>query len=332
MTEPAAAPALRFSIVAPSLGTPARILPFLNALERQTLPRARWELIVVFDGVPPPPTVAARLEALGARSIVLERNSGPPIARNRGAAAARGEFLVSTDDDVVPESDWLERAEAHLAADPAIDVLEGVTRKPGGRPVRMMADESGQYILCNLVVRRALFQRIGGFHEGYFEPARRLFFREDADIGWLLEDAGARVRRAPDVVVVHPEENPRFLDPLRWTRRYVMDGLLAARFPRRFHERIEAHHLGPLVIRRPIVRASIGYVGALLGSAIAALADHRGLSASLLVIAGACLLVVWAKWRLDPRRLPVVMLVPFGLVTALVRGWWRARGVASVEK
>lgn len=314
-----------FSIVVPTTGSERRFTPFLDAISRQTLPRERFELIVVFDGAIPTPAIAARLESLGARTVVLERNSGPPIARNRGAAAAGGEYLVSTDDDVAPEPDWLERAAAHIAADPAVDVLEGVTRKPGGRPVRIRGDEARQYILCNLFVRRRMFERVGGFHEGYFDRDTRVFFREDADLGWTLEHAGARTLRATDVVVVHPVENPRLLDPLRWTRRYVMDGLLAARFPREFRERIEVHRIGPFTVRRPIVRASVLYVTALLAASVAAMFGNGGLAASLLVVALVCFLPVWAKWRFDVLRLPVFLFVPFGLVTALIAGHARAR-------
>ena len=321
------------SVVVPTLGIEARVTPFLDALGRQTLPRERWELIAAFDGARASPAIAARLEALGARSVILEPRQGPPRARNAGVAAARGEYVVSTDDDVVPDDAWLERIAIRLDDDPSIDVVEGATRKPGGRSVRRAgADEARQYILCNLVMRRSLFERVGGFHPGYFEPRTGLFFREDADIGWKLEAAGAHVVRATEVVVTHPEENPRWLDPLRWTRRYVMDGLLAARFPREFRERIEVHRFGPLAVRRPIVRASGMYVLSLALAAILALAGRRDLGVLLLIVAAVCVVPIWAKWRFDLRRLPVILLVPFGLMWALARGWWRARGIVAADR
>lgn len=314
-----------FSVVVPSTGDPHRVGPFLDGLARQTLPRERWELVVVLDGVVPPSTLEARLAELGARIVTLPRRSGPPLARNAGAAVAHGTFLVSVDDDVVPEPDWLARAAAHLARDPSLDVIEGVTRKPGGRAVRIAGEEAHQYILCNLFVRRTAFEAVGGFRPEYFEHATGVFFREDADLGWSLEAAGARVVRGTDVVVVHPEENPRFWDPLRWTRRYVMDALLEARFPREFRERIEVHRIGPLRIRRPIVRAAMAYLVALALALVAAASGHRGAAEGLLVVAGLALLPLLAKWRFDLRRLPAIALVPFGLAWALARGQWRLR-------
>src|SRR5678815_628059 len=104
-------------------------------------------------------------------------------------------------------------------------------------------DESPQYILCNLFVRRSLFEKIGGFHEGYFDQDNGVFFREDADLGYTLEAAGAKVGREERAIVTHPIEHPRFLDPLRWAKRYEMDALLRKRYPKLFHDRIEIHQV-----------------------------------------------------------------------------------------
>jgi glycosyltransferase involved in cell wall biosynthesis len=322
---PPAAESPAFSVVIPTIGSEAKLLPLLEALARQTLPRERWETIVSFDGAEPTPEVARRLAAIGARVVRVEPRQGPPIARNRGAALARGAYLVSADDDVVPEPDWLQRAAARFAAEPGLDVLEGVTRKPGGRPVRMHGDESPQYILCNLFIRRTLFERIGGFHEGYFDADNGVFFREDADLGYTLEAAGARVGREPGAVVTHPIEHPRFLDPLRWAERYEMDALLAKRYPKRFRDRIEIHKLGPFTVRRPIVRASYAYAAALLAALVAALVGWRGAALASLAVAGLAFVPIWAKWRFDVKRLPVYLLVPFALIAALARGRARVR-------
>jgi glycosyltransferase involved in cell wall biosynthesis len=320
-----------FSVVVPTIGGPGKLVPLLEGLELQTLPRERFEIIVVFDGASPSEDMARALARAEAKVVRLGERSGPPVARNAGAATATGEYLVSTDDDVVPEPDWLANAACHLAAEPDLDVIEGVTRKPGGRPVRIMAEEARQYILCNLIVRRSLFERVGGFHTGYYEPKTGLFFREDADLGWSLERAGARVRRAPDVCVVHPEENPGFLDPLRWSGRYVMDGLLAARFPKEFAAHIEVHRLGPLTVRRPIVRGcQVAALSSMLALACLA-AGLRPVAQCLAAVAALGFAVVWAKWRFDPRRLPIVLMVPFVMVWALGRGRRRAARLMRAE-
>jgi len=297
------------------------------ALDGQTLARERYERIFVFDGIAPRPVVLAQLEALGAVVVELEHRSGPGAARNAGAKRARGEYLVFSEDDVTPAPDWLERALARLDADPLLDVLEGETLKPGGRPVRTLAAGGPSWIPTNLLVRRSLYERVGGYREDYFDARRGIYFREDSDLGFTLEAAGARFARAPEVVVTHPNEHPRFLDPLRWARRCEMDALLAARHPERFRERIEIHRLGPFTIRRPIVRAASGCVLALAAALAAWLLRSPSLVLPFLLLAALAFLPIWAKWRFDPVRLPVILLVPFALVVALMRG--RARVQAA---
>jgi hypothetical protein len=151
-----------------------------------------------------------------------------------------------------------------------------------------------------------------------------VYFREDADLGFALEEAGATVGRELGAVVTHPDEHLGALDPLRWARRHMMDALLEARHPARFRARLEVHRLGPLTVRRPIVRAC---ELAALFTALALISLAAGLRPAALWLAAVAALacaVVWAKWRFDPRRLPVVLLVPFVMVWALGVGRQRA--------
>jgi len=316
---------LLFSVVVPSLGREDALSGLLEALAQQSLSPERYEIILVLDGAALSASLAARFEARGVRIERLGRRSGPGAARNRGAAVARGEYLAFTEDDCLPDREWLSRAAARLAAEPGLDVLEGRTLKPGGRPVHAPGAGGPLHLPTNLFVRRALFEKVGGFHEAFFDPRGGIYFREDSDLGFTLEEAGARVGVEESAVVTHPEEHARALDPLRWAMRYEMDPLLARRHPRLFRQRIEAHRIGPLRIRRPVVRASFACVIATLAAGAAALAGSPRAAWMLFAVALAALLPVWAKWRFEAARLPVVALVPFVLVAAWVRGWLRAR-------
>lgn len=315
----------RFSVVVPTRGDRAKLGTLLAAIERQTLPRDQFELLVVFDEAPPEAAVQSSIQALGGHVVRRPARGGPGAARNAGAASARGEYLAFTEDDCVPAPDWLERAAARLDADATLDVIEGATLLPGGRPVRDVAASGGVYLPTNLVVRRELFRKVGGYCEAFFDAERGIYFREDADLGFTLEEHGARIAWAPEIKVEHPVEHPGWLDPLRWARRYEMDPLLASRHPQRFRDRIEVHQLGPLRVRRPFVRACVTCLLALAGAAVSAALAQRGMAIAFLVLAGVAFVPIWAKWRFDPLRLPVALLVPVVLVAALVRGWLRLR-------
>ena len=331
-TDGTTAPPFLFTVIVPTRGDEARLGALLDALERQTLGRARWELVLALDGAALAPALAARVDAIGGRAVGLERRAGPGAARNAGAKAASGDWLAFTEDDVTPAPDWLARAAARIEAEPALEVIEGLTVKPGGRPVHRQSQEHPLYLPTNLFVRRATFERVGGYCEDFYDPASGIYFREDTDFGFALEAAGARIGREPAAVVTHPEEHAGYLGPLRWARRHEMDPLLAARHPARFRARVEVHRLGPFVVRRPIARASIAFVLTLALALGSWLLGACGLALAWLAVAALAFLPVWAKWRLDPLRLPVCLLVPFVLVIALARGAQRAGRRATNAK
>jgi glycosyltransferase involved in cell wall biosynthesis len=318
-----------FSAVVPTLGDESKLLPLLDALSRQTISRERFEVLISFDGAEPSDAVRDRLRGLGARAIVLPARRGPGAARNAGAREARGRWLAFTEDDCVPAADWLARAAERIERDAALQGLEGETVTPNGRPVRRRDGVEPTYIPTNLFVARALFERMGGYCEQYFDAGSGIYFREDSDFGFTLERAGAIVRVEPSARVVHPEEHPALLDPIRWARRYEMDPLLERRHPDRFRDGIEVARLGPFLIRRPFVRtcwAVLLAFGAALGSA---LLREDGLAAFWLAVAAIALVALWAKWRFHPLRLPVLPFVPFVLLAALARGRRRAARLAG---
>jgi glycosyltransferase involved in cell wall biosynthesis len=319
--------ALRFSVIVPSIGRDPGLARLLEALAAQSFPRERFEVRVALVPASCPPAARDSLASLGAELVPLERNAGPGAARNAAARGARGEFLAFTEDDCVPDRNWLAHAERRLAQERDLDVLDGATLKPGGRPVRAQPGADPLYLPTNLFVRRALFERMGGYCEDFFEGG--VYFREDSDLGFTLEESGAKIARDRTVIVTHPDEHPRFGDPLRWARRYLMDPLLDRRHPERFRDRIEVMALGPLRVRRPFVRACFGFIAG-LGTLVAGLA-MRGSQIAWTggALAAITLLAVWAKWRFHPRHLPVVPLVPFVLVGALIAGERRAARIAA---
>jgi glycosyltransferase involved in cell wall biosynthesis len=311
-----------FTVVIPTRGDLRKISSILDALELQTLSREDREIVLAFDGVAVLPEISDRCRNLGARFLESNRRRGPGAARNLGARGANGTYLAFTEDDCIPAPEWLEAAAARIEQEPELDVLEGATVLPDGRPARRGERGTHHFLPTNLFVRRETFERLGGYNEEFYDGETGIYFREDSDFGFSLEEAGARMATEPRARVVHPTEHPGFWDPIRWARRYEMDALLRTRHPRRFRERMEAHRVGPFTLRRPLVRASWIYALALGAAGIGA-ATHRGWAVWALVVAALCLIPIWAKWRYHPARLPVLPVVPLVLVYSAVAG--RAR-------
>src|SRR3982751_5694232 len=107
------------SVVIPTYNRKQSLLRTMEALKKQTLPAAEFEVLVVSDGSMDGTADAVRTREYPFRTRVLEQmNAGPSVARNLGARAACGEVFVSRDDDSEPVPVFLqEHAQAQREDD-----------------------------------------------------------------------------------------------------------------------------------------------------------------------------------------------------------------------
>lgn len=94
------------SIIIPTYNEEKNIARTLYYISNQTLPREKYEIIVV-DGGSEDKTVEVALRY--ADKVITQKRRGVGGARNDGAEIASGRILIHTDADVVVERDWIER-------------------------------------------------------------------------------------------------------------------------------------------------------------------------------------------------------------------------------
>lgn len=158
-------------------------------------------------------------------------------ARNTGAAVACGQIIAFTDDDCLPERDWLFNAREYFANDDVVG-LEGMLVSdhlgdPDWRPVTNVGFEGLGFMTANLFVRSSVFQILGGFDLSFDKP----HFREDTDLGWRLQVLG-KVPYGNNVVVYHPAQ-PRSDDRESMSARanfFQKDALLYKKHPEKYRE------------------------------------------------------------------------------------------------
>lgn len=220
MPQSAAVPEL--SVIVP-VRNGARSLPrLLSSIEAQSLPRERFELIVVDNASTDATAQIAR--ARGA-TVVHEPIPNRSRARNRGVRAANTRLYAFTDADCVAEPNWLEAllrcvdraplvaGEVRLcvsAAPNAIERFEALWRFGQEAWVR----EQGWAATANLLVHAEAFAAIGGF-----DPAWR-HIAEDVDFCLRAAAAGYALDFCSEAVVEHLAE--RELVPL--LRRFFRHG------------------------------------------------------------------------------------------------------------
>ena len=194
----------RIAVVVPAHNAAATLAATLAGLAGQTLGDP-FEVIVV-DSASTDATrqVAAEAAASDRRIRVISNPGGEPAgSRNLGVAAASADLIAFTDADCVPDSGWLA---AGLIALAEADLVQG--RVLPARPPRLsdrslsVGHESGLYETANLFVRRALFDRVGGFRRLPGFAAERPF-GEDTWFAWRARRMGARTAFSATALVRH---------------------------------------------------------------------------------------------------------------------------------
>lgn len=195
------------SVIVPHYHDLASLDRCLDRLVAQTMPGARFEIVVADNDSPEGAAAVGELIGQRARLVIAhERGAGP--ARNAGVAASRGRILAFTDCDCLPESQWLE---AGVAALDRFDLVGGAVEVlvEHGEPLsgaeafeRVFAFDNRSYVLkkgftvtANLFCSRAVFDAIGPFRVGV---------SEDADWCWRARAQGYRIGYAEQARVAHP--------------------------------------------------------------------------------------------------------------------------------
>lgn len=210
----------KISVIIPHYNDPEGLRLCLDSLDRQTVPRDSFE-IIVGDNNSPCGLAAVEAAVAGRAKIVVITEKGAGPARNGAAAEARGEVLAFTDSDCLVEPDWLAGGVAQLRPGYFLGGRMFVT-KPAGKLTGAAAvelvlafDNEGFVrrkrftVTANLFVMRADFERVGGFRNAVSE-----------DVEWCHRaiDAGLTIEYCPGAVVGHPPR-PDWKELLRKTRR-----------------------------------------------------------------------------------------------------------------
>ena len=96
---------MRHLVVIPVYNGEKTLKTCLTALEKQTIRRDEYEIIVVDDGST---DSSGELAKAGADEYFYQENQGPASARNLGAQKANGDIILFTDSDCEPTENWIE--------------------------------------------------------------------------------------------------------------------------------------------------------------------------------------------------------------------------------
>lgn len=208
---------------------------------------------------------------------------------NRGAALAHGEYLIVSNPDVVVHEGAVGSLVSHLVAHPNVGIVAPRIERPDGSlyPSRRVFPNvalAGAHALLApwwpqnpatrryraarpdgtvdwvsgafFVIRRDVFELIGGFDERFF------MFAEDMDLCWRVRERGFSVDALEDAVVTHVEG---------LSRRHATRAMLVAHHASAL--RFEAYHARGA--RRLLVPVAALVLGVRLVAALAGAGRER---------------------------------------------------------
>ncbi|MES2354801.1 MAG: glycosyltransferase [Pseudomonadota bacterium] len=237
---------IRVSIVVPTCGRPALLDRCLEALVDQHIDPASYEIIVVDDGASrETKAVVAQWTArvLGQGPIigyigVTKAPHGPAAARNHGWRAANGDVIAFTDDDTVPDVNWLRNS---------LQAFKGKIHAAWGRIVMPLPEQPTDYELDAQGLQRAEFatancfclkrvlEAMNGFDEQFSLP-----WREDADLYFRLLSYDARVVYIPEAIVIHPVRPAPWGVSISQQKKVFFDALLFKKHRLLYRQKIRA--------------------------------------------------------------------------------------------
>ena len=239
--NPSSQPPPSIALVVATYNRAGPLVRLLECLERQTIRRDAWEIVVTVDGsTDASAEVLARWVSKGTLPLqfLLQENAGQSVARHNGILRTSAEQVIVIDDDMEVCPEFVEQ---HLAASrtvPGKVVVIGKVvpektfmKKPlftavGEHHLLLLHArlETGEqpptataFVTQNVSFPRALYLEQGGF-----DASLRL--DEDRELGMRLERAGATFVFAPKAWAIHHSDVGSYD---KWSRRHYEYGKYA---------------------------------------------------------------------------------------------------------
>jgi glycosyltransferase involved in cell wall biosynthesis len=199
------------SVIIPVYNDPLRLAKCLQALDWQTYPGDRYEILVIDNGSAQSVEGVVRLHTRV--RTCHEPKPGSYAARNKGLSLARGEVIAFTDSDCIPSPDWISKGVEALLENKEGGLVAGHIQIFPADPKRPTAVE-----LYDLV--RGLVQKDYVEYHGFAATANLFTFRHvietvgpfdaelksggDADWGRRAVAQGFRFAYSDAASIAHP--------------------------------------------------------------------------------------------------------------------------------
>lgn len=166
----------------------------------QTLLADQYEVIVTDDGSKSTAEQMVAEQYPWAKWTQGPRR-GPASNRNHGAQQGSGEWIAFTDDDCLPDPNWLSSYVQAIKFDCLVYEGKTIAKKsiPGPFWTSPINTKGGLLWSCNMMLAKSAFDALEGFDEGFPSP-----HMEDVDFRDRIEERYGKPLFVPDALIDHP--------------------------------------------------------------------------------------------------------------------------------
>jgi glycosyltransferase involved in cell wall biosynthesis len=210
-----------FSIVVATRNRANRLEKLLDSLETLQLPAGKSLEVVVADNGSTDDTGAV-IRAAAARGkirllSIFEPAPGKSRALNAALLQTSGDIIALTDDDCIPDRDWLTVFDRELRPEGAADCVGGrvLLGDPSDLPITILRSTTrkeintdidvfeGSILGCNMAVRREVFTAVNGYDITLGPGSSTRAVSEDMDFTYRIFKGGFNLLYAPNALVYH---------------------------------------------------------------------------------------------------------------------------------
>ena len=233
--------AIKISVVIPTYRRPALLAVCLEALRNQSVGKNLFEVLVVSDGPDTETELVVRNFSEGLHLFVYlftPRKKGPAAARNLGWQTAAGSLVAFTDDDCMPDENWLKsildsyRYERLIAYTGKIKVP--LSKDPTDYEINTSNLETAEFVTANCCCTKEALRLTNGFDEQFF-----MAWREDSDLEFKLLEKNIPIVRLDNALVIHPVRRAPWAVSLKEQKKNFFNALLYKKYPELYRRKIQ---------------------------------------------------------------------------------------------
>ena len=232
---------IKISVIIPTYKRPDLLRNCLLALMEQNFPQTEYEVFVVSDGPDESTEKLVNDFSSTYQQFFYKQTpfkNGPAAARNFGWKQANGILVAFTDDDTLPDKNWLTgfcnayKGEKEIAYSGQIKVP--LSEPPTDYEKNTAGLETAEFVTANCCCTKTALEKIGGFDERF-----SMAWREDSDLEFQLMLHGIPIIHLTAAVVVHPVRPAPWGVSIKEQKKGMFNALLYKKYPELYRQKIQ---------------------------------------------------------------------------------------------